>query len=175
MDNSTIVKLICLVCIIIIAGISYFLKKSSNKVIKELNAKLEAATPEILDIIDRFLSTVESVNDYDSVEDFKKHIIDKTVDEALEYIKEHAAEYEISELMLDTLTSKRFKTIIENVIETHKYESNINMIFDNLKRIEVSDPIFDDSDSLSDNNKEAEQEDEILEGINNFYEDKDNV
>ena len=96
MENSTIVKIICLVCIIIIAIISYFIKKSNNKVIKELTTKLETATPEILDIIDRLLNEVESVKDYETIEDFRNHIIDNAVDEALEYIKEHAEKYELS-------------------------------------------------------------------------------
>lgn len=175
MENSTIVKIICLVCIIIITTISYFIKKSNNKVIKELTTKLETATPEILDIIDRLLNEVESVKDYETIEDFRNHIVDSAVDEALEYIKEHADKYEISEYMLGLLTSKRFQSIIENIISTYKYDSNFNMIFDNLKRLESPDDFIDEDECLKNDNNETEQENEILEGINNFYDDKSDV
>lgn len=168
MNSNIIAGIIILLLVACCGGIIFLVKRSENKKFKELADKIATATPEILDIIDKLLANVDSVVEYDTVQDFSIAFLDKAVDKSLEYIKENAAKYEIPQNIVDLLTSDRMRSIIAKIIDEYKYESNINLVYDRILSLQLFDS--DDEKSNVDNPEKVEQTN-ISEDVEHYYDD----
>lgn len=172
MNTNIIVGIIVIVLIAISGAIVYFVKHTNNKQIKEIAEKINTATPEILDIIDKLLANVDSVSKYETLEDFGEAILSEAVDETIIYLKENASKYDIPKEVIDVLTSEKTHDIVENIINEYKYGSNIQTVFERIKELEASEKKEDDSQSSSDSSNEIKQTD-ISKEVESFYDGTD--